>query len=144
MWKKYWNSLMYGLGLTSLICVGLSFLFPSAFDVKYMQVCMCIVIFIHGFGFLTYDLRLFSKYIWVRRAIVILFSIVVLISANIAFGTISRDPKKFWLVVGFIVGAEVIVSVFLYYVSDKIEKRNLDAINKKLADETESKTEESS
>ena len=75
----------------------------------------------------------------------VLFSYFVMVAVLFAFGSLTLENWKGMLVYIVLIFAIIaVVTAFIWYVSDKIEKRNLDAINKKLADETESKTEESS
>jgi hypothetical protein len=43
------------------------------------------------------------------------------------------NSKRFWILLAILLPIMVLCSVFAYYVADKTEKRNLDAINQKLA-----------
>jgi cell division protein FtsW (lipid II flippase) len=84
------------------------------------------------FAFFTFELRLFSKHLWVRRAITICFSVIDIITVLWVFNY-ARLKEKLWVYLAIILPVIVLFTVFVYYVADKIEKRNLAAINQKLA-----------
>jgi O-antigen/teichoic acid export membrane protein len=133
MFKKWWFSFSHSLALVTLILLFVSLIFPQVIEAKILWLMMCIITPVSVFEFFTFELQLFSKHLWVRRAIAITFSVITLLSVNILFGNIRWDDKKDWIIYGISVAIVVILLVFLYYVADKIEKRNLDAINQKLA-----------
>ena len=133
MFKKWWFSFSQSLAFVTLILLFVSLMLPQIVEAKILWFLVCIITPVSVFGFFTFALQLFSKHLWVRRAIVITFSVITLLSVNILFGNIRWDDKKDWIIYGISVAIVVILLVFLYYVVDKIEKRNLDAINQKLA-----------
>lgn len=145
MWKKCWNCLIYDMGYCSIFWLILSAIYPESSVIRGIHISACVGIPVSFFSFFTMYLKLFSRHLWVRRGIVVLFSYFVMVAVLFAFGSLTLENWKGMLVYIVLIFAIIaVVTAFIWYVSDKIEKRNLDAINKKLADETESKTEESS
>ena len=93
----------------------------------------CLIASTQVFCFFTFELQLFSKHLWVRRAIVMCFSVVNILTSSTLFGYMCWNDKRDWLIYGITLPITVLLMVFTYYVADKIEKRNLVAINQKLA-----------
>lgn len=132
MSTKFKNSFMYSMGLIGLACFFYS-LFRDSFDVRFFQMCYCLGIPVYIFSFFTFELKLFSKHLWVRRGIVTLVSLVSTVSICFAFDILTVENwKKTLIRILPVFAAVLLMKIFIYYVSDKIEKRNLEAINKKL------------
>lgn len=134
MSRRMWYSVCYALGLATLVFLFMSLIYPEI-GIRELYATVCIVAPICVFCFYTFELRLFSKSLWIRRAITICFSVITILIVNILFGYIRWNDKKDWSVYGICVAFVVIVSTLIYYVADKIEKRNLAAINQKLTSE---------
>jgi hypothetical protein len=131
MFKKWWNSFCYSFGLSTLLTLLVSLSVPHI-NIKALYASLCIILPYHVFAFFTFELRLFSKHLWVRRAITICFSVIDIITVLWVFNY-ARLKEKLWVYLAIILPVIVLFTVFVYYVSDKIEKRNLAAINQKLA-----------
>ncbi len=131
MYRKYWNSLIYTMGVCAICWVVLS-LFFSDMQVRSLHLSVCILIPAHLFGFFTFELKLFSNRIWIRRVIVIGFTIITLFVVFYLFGKF-RFEVDFLVTFGVAILVFVVVSIFIYYVSDKVEQHNLNLINQKLA-----------
>ena len=69
------------------------------------------------------------------------FSACVMLTVNILFG-FARFETNFIIIFSVLILLFILLSVFAYYIADKIELRNLELINQKLADRTEGKKEE--
>lgn len=135
MWKKFKNSFMYEMGTVGLACLVFSLVLPTKFDIRDMQMCLFLTMIVHPFAFFTFELKLFSGHLWVRRGIVIIFSSFFCIGMLLLFGILSAENWQKTLSILIPVFALIIpIMIFVYYVSDKIEKRNLEAINQKLED----------
>ena len=131
MFKKWWNSFCYTFGLSTLLSLLVS-LITSYTNIKVLYVSLCILLPYHVFAFFTLELKLFSKHLWVRRAITICFSVIDIIIVLVLFNY-THLKENFWIYLAILLPILVLLMVFTYYVSDKIEKRNLAAINQKLA-----------
>ncbi len=134
MFKWFLKSFFYSIGLVTTIFLILTLIFPAAAQIRILYLLVCICFPIHLFSFLTFELKLFSKSLWGRRAIIIIFSIFTMITVNYAFGYLAFELNSFFYTFVFSILGYIIFSVFAYYVWDKIEKRNLEIINQKLAD----------
>ena len=132
MFKKWWNSFCYSLGLSTLLSLLIS-LSASNTQIKVLYVVLCILLPVHTFDFFTFELKLFSKHVWVRRAITICFSVFTVITVCALFSYTHLNDSWFWISFAILLPIMVLSMVFAYYVADKIEKRNLAAINQKLA-----------
>lgn len=134
MGRRYWSSLKNDMGLLAIIFTVLSLIFRDVIQLRFLHLLVCVLIPMHLFGFLTFELRLFSRNVWIRRTIVIFFDAIVLLAVNFAFGYLRPKLSSF-ILWGATILIFIVLSVFAYYVEDKIEKQNLKAINQKLADE---------
>ena len=140
MFRKYWRSFMYSMGLVAIIFIIFSLIFPESIRIKHLYHMVCILIPVNLFSFFTFELKLFSKHIWIRRMVVIAFSLLVLFVGGYIFGSTRFELKS--LVVYCIVALIVtMVIVFAYYVADKIEQRNLNLINQKLSEKNKGNIE---
>ena len=101
---------------------------------------VCILIPVNLFSFFTFELKLFSKHIWIRRTIVIAFSLLVMFVSEYIFGSIRFELKS---LIVYCIAALIctMVIVFAYYVADKIEQRNLNLINQKLGEKNKDNIE---
>ena len=140
MFRNYWRSFMYSMGLVAIIFIIFSLVFPESIRIKHLYHMVCILIPVNLFSFFTFELKLFSKHIWIRRMVVIAFSLLVLFVGGYIFGSTRFELKS--LVVYCIVALIVtMVIVFAYYVADKIEQRNLNLINQKLSEKNKGNIE---
>ena len=140
MFRNYWRSFMYSMGLVAIIFIIFSLVFPESIKIKHLYHMVCILIPSHLFSFFTFELKLFSKHIWIRRMVVIAFSLLVLFVGGYIFGSTRFELKS--LVVYCIVALIfTMVIVFAYYVADKIEQRNLNLINQKLSEKNKGNIE---
>ena len=131
MFRNCWRSFMYSMGLVAIIFIIFSLVFPESIRIKHLYHMVCILIPVDLFSFFTFELKLFSKHIWIRRTIVIAFSILVMFVSGYIFGSIRLEFKS--LIVYCIAALLcIMVTVFAYYVADKIEQRDLNLINQKL------------
>ena len=140
MFRNYWRSFMYSMGLVAIIFIIFSLIFPESIRIKHLYHMVCILIPVNLFSFFTFELKLFSKHIWIRRMVVIAFSLLVLFVGGYIFGSTRFELKS--LVVYCIVALIfTMVIVFAYYVADKIEQRNLNLINQKLSEKNKGNIE---
>ncbi len=140
MFRKCWCSLMYMTGVVSIFFIILSLIWFEYINIKHLYHMIGILIPVHLFSFFTFELKLFSKYIWIRRMIVIAFSLLVLFVSEYIFGSIRFELKS--LIIYCIVALLcVMITVFVYYVIDKIEQQNLKLINQKLSEKNTSSNE---
>ena len=140
MFRNYWRSFMYSMGLVAIIFIIFSLVSPESIRIKDLYQMVCMLIPTHLFSFFTFELKLFSKHIWIRRMVVIAFSLLVLFVGGYIFGSTRFELKS--LVVYCIVALIVtMVIVFAYYVADKIEQRNLNLINQKLSEKNKGNIE---
>ena len=140
MFRNYWLSFMYSMGLVAIIFIIFSLVSPESIRIKDLYQMVCMLIPTHLFSFFTFELKLFSKHIWIRRMVVIAFSLLVLFVGGYIFGSTRFELKS--LVVYCIVALIVtMVIVFAYYVADKIEQRNLNLINQKLSEKNKGNIE---
>ena len=133
MFRNCWCSFMYSMGLVAIIFIISSLVFPESIRIEDLYFMVCILIPSHLFSFFTFELKLFSKHIWIRRTIVIAFSLLVMFVSGYMFGSIRFELKS---LIVYCIAASIctIVIVFAYYVADKIEQRNLNLINQKLSE----------
>lgn len=134
MFSKYLNSLLNTMGILTLTILFLSLVSPVNVDIWVLQYGACITIPVHLFTFLTFELKLFSRSIWVRRAIVLVFNSLVIITVSWIFGHFSLGLYNYIIVWVFGVTVSAALAILSYYVADKMEKKYLDAINKKLSE----------
>jgi hypothetical protein len=98
MFKKWWNSFCYTFGLSTLLSLLVS-LITSYTNIKVLYVSLCILLPYHVFAFFTLELKLFSKHLWVRRAIVITFSVINLSIVEILFGWLKWGDTEKWITI---------------------------------------------
>ncbi|MBQ8496923.1 MAG: hypothetical protein IJ489_05640 [Clostridia bacterium] len=133
MWNKFKYSFMYGMGVMGLTNLFLSLVFDG-YSIREMQMSFCLGIAVEIFAFFTFELKLFSKHLWVRRGIVMFVGFCFAVGSLFAFGTLNSEnwTKKLLFLVIPMFALAFLGLIFFYYVSDKIEKHNLEIINKKL------------
>ena len=132
IFKKWWISFCQAMTLSLLLALLVS-LISVNIQIKLFHYILCILLPTHVFNFFTFEMRLFSKHLWVRRAISMCFSVVTILTISTLFGYMRWNDKRDWLIYGISLSIMLLVWVFTYYVLDKIEKRKLDAINPWLA-----------
>ena len=140
MFRNYWLSFMYSMGLVAIIFIIFSLVSPESIRIKDLYQMVCMLIPTHLFSFFTFELKLFSKHIWIRRMVVIAFSLLVLFVGGYIFGSTRFELKS---LVVYCIAALIftMVIVFAYYVADKIEQRNLNLINQKLCEKNKGNIE---
>ena len=140
MFRNCWRYFMYSMGLVAIIFIIFSLVFPESIRIKDLYHMVCILIPSHLFSFFTFELKLFSKHIWIRRMVVIAFSLLVLFVGGYIFGSTRFELKS---LVVYCIAALIftMVIVFAYYVADKIEQRNLNLINQKLSEKNKGNIE---
>lgn len=140
MFRNCWRSFMYSMGLVAIIFIIFSLVFPESIRIKHLYHMVCILIPSHLFSFFTFELKLFSKHIWIRRMVVIAFSLLILFVGGYIFGSTRFELKS---LVVYCIAALIftMVIVFAYYVADKIEQRNLNLINQKLSEKNKGNIE---
>ena len=140
MFRNCWRSFMYSMGLVAIIFIIFSLVFPESIRIKHLYHMVCVLIPSHLFSFFTFELKLFSKHIWIRRTIVIVFSLLVMFVSGYISGSIRFELKS---LIVYCIAALIctMVIVFAYYVADKIEQRNLNLINQKLSEKNKGNIE---
>lgn len=131
MFENYYRSFVYSMGVESILFIILSLVFPEIIKINHLYFMVCVLIPVHGFSFLTFELKLFSERIWVRRTIVMAFSILVLFVSGYISGALHLELKS--LIIYCVTALLcILATVFAFYVADKIEQQNLKLINQKL------------
>lgn len=128
------------MGVVSILFIILSLIWSDAINIKHLYHMISVVIPVHLFSFFTFELKLFSKHIWIRRTIAIAFGLLVLFVSGYTFGSIRLEFKS---LIVYCIAALIctMVIVFAYYVADKIEQRNLNLINQKLGEKNKDNIE---
>lgn len=132
--KKYWDSFVKMMGYCAIFITIFSLAFPQIVQIKYFHLMLAVAIPIHLFSFFTFEFRLFSRHLWIRRFIAIGFSMFTMIFLNLVFNSF-RPSRELLIALGVLLALYIPLMILIYYISDKIEKRNLEIINQKLADE---------
>ncbi len=127
MGKRYWNSLLDLMGFIAIVILAFSLISPGKVNIRTMQSAACLGIVVHSVSFFIFELKLFSKRLWVRRGIAIFAAVIILVVHNLLFYDVT---KRLLIALGIGTGALIIVSILAYYIIDKIEERRLEAINK--------------
>ena len=140
MFRNYWRSFMYSMVLVAIIFIIFSLVFPESIRIKHLYHMVCILIPVDLFSFFTFELKLFSKHIWIRRTIVIAFSLLILFASGYIFGSLHLAFKSL-IIYSIAALLCIMVTVFAYYVADKIEQQNLKLINQKLSEKNTSNIE---
>lgn len=136
MFKKWLHSFLESMGLLAMIFMILSLLFRDVMQIRFFHLSVCVMAPIHLFSFFTFQLHLFSERLWVKRVIVMAFSVCNILVMHILFG-FFRFAVDFLILDGVAILLFILLSIFVYYVADKIERRNLELINQKLASRKE-------
>ena len=140
MFRNCWRSFMYSMGLAAIVYIILSLVFSESIRINHLYHMVCILIPTHLFNFFTISLKLFSKRIWIRRAIIIAFDILTMYAVGYAFGYLYFEFNGLF-VFGIVSLVFIITVVFAFYVADKIEEQNLKLINQKLSEKNASNIE---
>ncbi len=134
MFRRYLNSLFNAMGILTLIILFLSIVSHQNVNIWALQYGACICIPVHLFSFLTFEFKLFSDLIWVRRTIVMIFRALVIVTVSWLFGFLQLGLSKYMIILVVGLGISSILAGFAYYVTDKMEKKYLKEINKKLSE----------
>jgi uncharacterized membrane protein len=131
MKRNLTNQLLSVMGMNAYIFLFFSLIAPDKITVGHFHLMVCVSVPHVVFAFLTFEYRLFSKHLGIRRLIVIVFSAVNILLVSYLFGYFQLT-KKHYISYGITLIAVALFSAFAYYINDRIEKKNLEAINKKL------------
>lgn len=131
MFGKCVRSLIEQMGIIAIIFTILSLFFPDKIQLRVWYLTVCITVPNHLFSFFTFQFRLFSSRMWIRRTIVMSFYVLVVFVMGFIFGYF-RFEFDFMIVFGVVMFLFVSWAVFSFYVADKIEQKNLKLINQKL------------
>ena len=131
MFRKCVRSFIEAMGLLAIIFTILSLVFPDEIQIRFLHLAVCVIFPIHLFSFFTFQLKLFSRHLLIRRIIVISFSVSIMVVVNYIFGYF-RFELDYLIVSCIAILLFIVVTVFAYYIGDKIEQRNLNLINQKL------------
>lgn len=134
--RKYLDSFMKTMGLLAIVFTAMSLIYPQSIQIRHLYLMSAISVPTNAFAFFTFELKLFSRHLWVRRFIAIGFGIISMLVVTYLFGY-PRGDKRYFIVLGVLLMCYAVLTIFIYYISDKIEKRNLELINQRLADENE-------
>lgn len=140
MFGRFWRSFMEGMGLITILFTALSLIFPAKIQFRELHLAVCIYVSVHTFSFLTFELKLFSKHLWIRRTIVVFVSLLIVSAFEFIFGYF-RFELDYLTVLGSVMLLTVVFVFFVYYVGDKIEQQNLKLINQKLCEKNENNVE---
>ena len=81
--RKLGSGFLQAMGLAAIYYLILSLAFPQVVQVKHFNFFVSLVIPIYLFGAFTFELKLFSRKLWVRRLIVTLLSFLHAIAISI-------------------------------------------------------------
>ena len=140
MFGRFWRSFIEGMGIITILFTVLSLIFPERIEFRDLHLAVCIYVSVQLFSFFTFELKLFSKHLWVRRIIVVIFSILIVIAFEFIFGYF-RFELDYLVVFCIVMLLCVTLVLFAYYVGDKIEQQNLKLINQKLCEKNEKNME---
>jgi len=140
MFGKCVRSLMGQMGIIAIMFTVLTLIFPDKIQIRHWYFMICITVPCHLFEFFTFQLKLFSSRIWVRRTIVLSFFVLIVFVMEFLFGYF-RFEFDYLIVLGVVMLLGIMGSVFAYYVADKIEQQNLNLINQKLDEKNSNKSE---
>ena len=133
MYKKCIRSYFEIIGFLAIAFMVMSFAIPYSARMKIFYYMVCVITPNYFFEFFTFQLKLFSRRIWVRRAVVMAFFILVTPSITYLFGYLRLELHSL-ITYGITVLLAIGTMVFAYYVGDRIERQNLNLINRKLSE----------
>ena len=133
MYKKCIRSYFQTIGFLAIIFMVMSLMAPYGARMKIFYYLICVTTPPYFFSFFTFELGLFSRRIWVRRAVVIAFIALVMITVSYLFGYLRLELRSL-ISYGITVLVFIGTTVFAYYVVDRIERQNLELINQKLSE----------
>ena len=132
--RKLRSGFLQAMGFAATCFLVLSLIFPNGAHIKIFYYMVSLEIPAWLFAFLTFELKLFSKKLWVRRTIVVTFGLLLMIAMSILFGYLQWDSRRL-ITFGITIVIYVVIEIFAFYVIDTVQKRNLEAINQKLAEQ---------
>ena len=131
MFGKCVRSLIEQMGIIAILFTILSLLFPDKIQLRLWYFAVCITVPNHLFSFFTFQLKLFSSHIWIRRTIVMSFYVLVIFVMEFIFGYF-RFEFVFLIVLGVVMLLCIIWAVVAFYVTDTIEQQILKLINQEI------------
>ena len=132
--RKLRSGFMQAMGVAATAFLVLSLIFPHDAQIKVFYYLVSLEIPSYLFTFFTFELKLFSKHLWVRRIVAVTFSLLYATAVSFLFGYL-RWERKYVIVFGIAMTVAILIDIFSFYVADTIQKRNLEAINQKLAEQ---------
>ena len=133
MYKKCIRSYFQTIGFLAIIFMVMSLMAPYGARMKIFYYLICVTTPPYFFSFFTFELKLFSQRLWVRRAVVMAFIALVMISVTYLFGYLRLELRSL-ISYGITVLLFIATTGFAYYVGDRIERKNLNLINQKLSE----------
>ena len=133
MTNKYWVTVFIATGKATLFFTLLSFVFPNALAVRDLYMFLCVFVPNNLFEYVTLELKLFSKSLSVRRAIIVSFCVINGGLELILFDYLHLGWDRTMLVFAACSLIGVALAVFIYYIQDKTQSKRLEEINRLLA-----------
>ena len=133
MFKSYWHSFLEVMGSVAILFTVMSLIFPDVIQFRFLHLTVCFLVPYYSFSFFTFQLKLFSSRLWIRRIIVMSFGALMMVIVNYIFGYFRFEFDDL-ITFGISILIFIVLTTFAYYVDDKIEQQNLKLINQKLAD----------
>lgn len=129
MRKRYFDSLWRSLAYTAILVFVFGFLFPKTFTIRMAQITIGGAALAETFAFFVFEWRLFSRNLWVRRAIVYGISVLFCLLLFRIFYGFSRSWQYYLLTDGlaFIIGGAICALVC--FIQDKLYQRSIQKIN---------------
>ena len=134
MRREYFNSLLSVLGRVTIAFTILSLMYPDVIEFNHMHYTVAILIPCHLFAYFTFKLKLFTNSLWGRRVITMLFSMSVMLVMSYFCNYKVWGSTVYLISMGASVTIFVLVSLIVYYISDKAERQNIEQINVKLSE----------
>ena len=132
--RKLGSGFLQAMGFAATCFLVLSLIFPKGAHIKVFYYMVSLEIPAWLFTFLTFELKLFSKKLWVRRMMVVTFGSLDMVVMSILFGYLQWNSRRL-ITFGITIVIYVVIEIFAFYVIDTVQKRNLEAINQKLAEQ---------
>ena len=129
MRKRYFDSLWRSLAYTAIVVFVFGFLFPKTFTIRMAQLTIGGAALVNTFAFFVFEWRLFSRNLWVRRAIVYVISASFCWSLFRIFYGFLHSWQYYLLTDGiaFVIGG--VICALVCYIQDKIYQKSIKKIN---------------
>ncbi len=133
MINKYWIAILIAMGKAALCFTVLSLVFPNALEVHDFYMFLCVFVPNSLFEYVTLDLKLFSKSLSIRRAIILAFCVLNGGLALVLFDYLHIGWNRTTLVFAVCSVIGVALGLFICYIQDKAQAKRLEEINQLLA-----------